>query len=296
MKKSQKRKHYKDLSIDEPASHIVGFETIEAEVNQASREQLTAWFEEAWFTNPGGHFRRRIVKKYERAGLAKIVVMPDGSEQLRFADPSSDNGLGILMPLLEAVDFVLDEPYDPDRTRADYECANEKREELEMSQLENDLRSARPRLICVVEAETDKYIERRIKSEADLKRAAAGPRLIKPSISDVDPAWDECLDEGYIDVDGTPLGPFYFRIVTRANKRFYLVTFMAPSDLVRISWGPEGLAHCDPAMGFAMACIETRLPKAITSADNIAHTFGAGAQIAFLLSCGGDVYAMRAAS
>lgn len=119
-----KRKHYRDLSIDEPVSHVVGYEEVEAELRSASPEQIKAWMEEAWFTNPGGHCRRRLLRKYERAGILRIVVTPDGREQIEFLDDQRTPADDFLIDLLMAVGGVLDEPYDPERTRAHYEsCA-----------------------------------------------------------------------------------------------------------------------------------------------------------------------------
>jgi len=37
--KQMKRKHYRDLSIDEPLSHVAHYKEIEAEVRSASPEQ-----------------------------------------------------------------------------------------------------------------------------------------------------------------------------------------------------------------------------------------------------------------
>jgi hypothetical protein len=108
------RKHYRDLSLDDPTPHDPA---IEAKVDAMTPEQLRAVLEEAWFTNPGGHFRRRIIRKYERAGLAKVVVMPNGSERLMYGDAPE---LDLLIKLLDAVGGELDAPYDPNRTRADY--------------------------------------------------------------------------------------------------------------------------------------------------------------------------------
>jgi hypothetical protein len=121
------RKLYQDLSIDEPLPHDP---ELEAEVRALSPEQQKAMFEKGWFANPGGHFRRRILRQYEKTGALRIVVAPDGHEEIQMMDwddprlsPEQREFLISLFELLEAVKGCLDEPYDPERTRADYDGA-----------------------------------------------------------------------------------------------------------------------------------------------------------------------------
>jgi hypothetical protein len=112
---------------------------------------------------------------------------------------------------------------------------------------ENDLRAAKPRLICYVENEGPG-----IEGE--------GLRFgLTPYISDVDLGWDELLDEGFDPSGMSGLGPVYFRIVARGDERFYVSTFMASRSMVLKAWGTDGLAYCDPVTGMAPARIETRL-------------------------------------
>lgn len=120
------KKLYQDLTIDEPLPHDP---VIEAAVDAMTPEQTKASIESAWFTNPGGHFRRRILKKLERAGLVRFIKAPDdGREQMQFAvaedpriPPEQQLALKLVVDLIKAVDGALDDPYDPNRTRADYE-------------------------------------------------------------------------------------------------------------------------------------------------------------------------------
>jgi hypothetical protein len=97
---------------------------------------------------------------------------------------------------------------------------------------ENELRSAKPRLLCVFEGGEDERTY-----------------YLSPYISDVD-------------LPLSLLGPVYWRIVERAGERFYLSTFMATRAHVTKAWGPAGLAYCDPITGTAMARVETRLGRA----------------------------------
>ena len=110
---------------------------------------------------------------------------------------------------------------------------------------ENELRSAKPRLIVCVENGEDELT-----------------KYLSPYISDVDLGWDECLDEGFDPEGKTGLGPVYWRIVARAGEQFYLSTFMATRAHVTKAWGPAGLAYCDPITGVAIARVETRLGRA----------------------------------
>ncbi len=81
-----------------------------------------------------------------------------------------------------------------------------------------------------------------------------------PSIREVDPGWDELLDEGY-DPNGSPLGPVYWRIIQRAEEKIYCSTFVVSRDQIVTAWGPQGLAYCDPVTGLAVARIETVVPE-----------------------------------
>ena len=78
-----RNKLYQDLTIDEPLPHDP---VLEAEVNAMTPELMKASIKSAWFANPGGHFRRRILKKLERAGVMRFIKAPDGREQMQFAD------------------------------------------------------------------------------------------------------------------------------------------------------------------------------------------------------------------
>jgi hypothetical protein len=109
------------------------------------------------------------------------------------------------------------------------------------TEIEKNLRSAKPRLLCVSRWHED-------------QRAAE----LNPYISKVDLGWDEVLREGF-DPDGSPLGPVYWRVVRRAEAQFYLSTFETALPNVLKSWGPAGVAYCDPITGRAFARIETRL-------------------------------------
>jgi hypothetical protein len=118
------KKHYRDLTIDEPLPEDA---EARAHVQALTPEQLQAQIEASWFMNPGGHFRRRILKMLERAGVMKMVVL-DGQEQMKFADvddpaipPELQQGMKHVIDLIKAVDGHLDDAYDPDRTRADYQ-------------------------------------------------------------------------------------------------------------------------------------------------------------------------------
>jgi hypothetical protein len=116
-------KYYRDLAIDEPLEARGDAETrekVRAEVKAMTPEQITAGFERGWFMNPGGHFRRRILKKMENVGAMRWVTNPDGSLSAQFAKTDIPGFLQVI-ELLKAVDGALDDPYDPERTRADYE-------------------------------------------------------------------------------------------------------------------------------------------------------------------------------
>jgi hypothetical protein len=116
-------KLYQDLTVDEPLPHDP---VREAKVKAMTPQQIKAAIESAWFANPGGHFRRRILKKLERAGVMRFIRAPDGREQMQFADdpripPKLQRAVKQAVDLVQAVDGALDDPYDPNRTRADYE-------------------------------------------------------------------------------------------------------------------------------------------------------------------------------
>ena len=119
-------KHYRDLTIDEPPEAMGGefLEKANAEVEAMTPEQLKAMLEDEWFMNPGGHFRRRILKRIENAGGMRVVEKPDGSLAVQFAETDNPGVLHV-MELLEAVNGAFDDPYDPERTREDYETAQQ---------------------------------------------------------------------------------------------------------------------------------------------------------------------------
>jgi hypothetical protein len=108
---------------------------------------------------------------------------------------------------------------------------------------EEFLRSARPRLICLVELEGDLRFD------------------IKPYARQGEYDHEEVVSEGY-DPDHSPLGtPVYWRILDRGDEQFYCSTFLATRDQVKKAWGTAGLTYCDPITGIAFARIETKLPK-----------------------------------
>jgi hypothetical protein len=117
------RKLYQNLSIDEPLPRDPELEAMAAGMTP---EQIEASFEPVWFSNPGGHFRRRILKKLERAGVMRFIKAPDGRELMQFSNdprnpPGLQRALKLVVDLVKAVVGALDDPYDPNRTRADYE-------------------------------------------------------------------------------------------------------------------------------------------------------------------------------
>ncbi len=67
------RKLYQNLSIDEPLPRDPELEVMAAGITP---EQIEASFEPVWFSNPGGHFRRRILEKLERAGVMNSSRRP----------------------------------------------------------------------------------------------------------------------------------------------------------------------------------------------------------------------------
>jgi hypothetical protein len=116
------------------------------------------------------------------------------------------------------------------------------------------LQSAKPRLLTVVE-------------KGDATKDGGQQMLLSPYISDVHLGWDELINEGF-DPDGkTGLGPVYWRVVERANERFYLSTHFADRRAVLKVWGQAGLVHCDHD-GIAVARVETRLPAQHEGKEN----------------------------
>lgn len=234
-----KRKLYQDLSIDEPLPHDPA---LEAEVSSASPEQLKAMFEEGWFANPGGHFRRRILRQVENAGFLRIVTMPEGHEQIQMVNwdhpkvlPEQRECLISLFDLLTAVDGELDEPYDAGRTRTDYDPELRK------------LKSAKPYLIYRVE--NAELTERGLEFKCALDILCGVERDIAA----------ELISEGFDKSGKTGLGAVYYCHIARAGEQFVMGTFMAPRALVQKAWGDTGAACCDPVTGFAPARIEAKL-------------------------------------
>ncbi len=231
------KKLYQDLSIDEPLPHDA---ELEAEFRKMSPEQQKAEFENAWFMNPGGHFRRRIIKKFENAGLLQIIVKPDGEHiQVVPSDhpevaPEDRERLALLIEMLTAVD-VLDEPYDPERTRNDYDPELRK------------LKTAKPYLIFRVEN------SERTKRGIELKCALDIICGVERDVA------AEMISEGFDKSGGSGLGPVYYCHIDRAGEQFVTGTFMAPRALVQKVWGDAGAACCDPVTGFAPARIEAKL-------------------------------------
>jgi hypothetical protein len=85
-----------------------------------------------------------------------------------------------------------------------------------------------------------------------------------PYIREVDPGWDELIDEGY-DPNGSPLGPVYWRVIRRAKEKLYCSSFLATPEQIISCWGPRGLAYCNPTTGVAVARVETVLPESAAS-------------------------------
>ena len=85
-------------------------------------------------------------------------------------------------------------------------------------------------------------------------------RYETPSIREVDPGWNELIDEGY-DPHGSPLGPVYWRVVERAKEKLYCSSFLATLEQIIGCWGPRGLAYCNPTTGVAVARVGTVLPE-----------------------------------
>ena len=81
-----------------------------------------------------------------------------------------------------------------------------------------------------------------------------------PYIREVDPGWNEVIDEGY-DANGSPLGPVYWRVIRRAKEKLYCSSFLATPEQIIRCWGPKGLAYCNPTTGVAVALVETVLPE-----------------------------------
>jgi hypothetical protein len=124
-----------------------------------------------------------------------------------------------------------------------------------------ELRSVRPRLICLVEPE-------------------GGLRFnVTPYISQGEYDREEVVSEGY-DPDHSPLGcPVYWRIVNRGDEQFYCSTFLATRDQVERAWGTVGLTYCDSATGNALARIETKLRNISCEGEAVlAVSFGGGTQ------------------
>jgi hypothetical protein len=82
---------------------------------------------------------------------------------------------------------------------------------------------------------------------------------VRPYISDVELGWDEVLDEGY-DAHHSSLGcPVYWRVIKRGDEQLYCSTFLATHAQIIKGWGTQGLSHCNPVTGMAVARIETNL-------------------------------------
>lgn len=117
-------KLYQDLDIDEPLDNCTGpsvpsVAELKVVVGAMTDEERTAQIVVAWITNPGGHFRARIIRQMEQAGLVTYDPV------IKFTSPPGAplvnlNGkrmtIGQLMERLYAtVKGNLTEPYDPDR-------------------------------------------------------------------------------------------------------------------------------------------------------------------------------------
>ena len=100
---------------------------------------------------------------------------------------------------------------------------------------EEYLRKAEPHLIVRIDPQTNGQIKP------------------TPRIDEVERGWDEVVDEGY-DPGNSPLGPVYWRAVTRGEEQMYLSTFVASRDFIINAWGPRGLDYCDPITGTAGCC------------------------------------------
>jgi hypothetical protein len=116
---------------------------------------------------------------------------------------------------------------------------------INLAALEIYLRSARPSLMIACESKGDRTFE------------------VTPYISEVDRRWDEVILEGF-DPDRSPLGcPVYWREVKRGDERFCCSTFLVTRDQTIRVWGIEGLSHCDPATGIAIAQTEGQAVHAV---------------------------------
>jgi hypothetical protein len=119
--------NYDELGIDEPLPDTPRNRAIRAKAETATHEERLAGMDEAWFINPGGIFRMRILRHFEREGLVKFtsasikIVNPDNHPHM---PAELAEVIRHLVELMQAVGGVLDEPEDMNRTRADYAVLN----------------------------------------------------------------------------------------------------------------------------------------------------------------------------
>ena len=119
---------------------------------------------------------------------------------------------------------------------------------LALEAFEEILRSARPRLIVRSECVKDRV-------------------RLEHFIREFDLGWDEVTSEGY-DATHSPLGPVYWRIVTRGSERLYLSTFLATPAVVIKVWGRKGLTYRNTDTGLTAARVETLLLPRIAVAGS----------------------------
>ena len=116
----------------------------------------------------------------------------------------------------------------------------------ELRELEEKLKSARPRLIG--HCDLDVEYERQAKLTFYIREG--------------EPSGDQILDEGF-DPEYSSLGvPVYWRVVVRGDERLYCSTFQATRERIIKGWGQIGLEHADPGTGTAVVCLETVIDPA----------------------------------
>ena len=116
----------------------------------------------------------------------------------------------------------------------------------ELRELEEKLKSARPRLIG--HCDLDVEYERQAKLTFYIREG--------------EPSGDQILDEGF-DPEYSSLGvPVYWRVIVRGDERLYCSTFQATRERIIKGWGQIGLEHADPGTGTAVVCLETVIDPA----------------------------------
>jgi hypothetical protein len=129
-------KRHSELTIDDPLSLALTPER-ESEIEAMSDEESYALMLRAWLTNPGGHFRLRVLKhQLESFGLTEFLPMPgDSKTYVVFYVPKPLPYLEKIIELTRLVDFELTEPCDGGRTIEHYEAlraGGERQQRIEM--------------------------------------------------------------------------------------------------------------------------------------------------------------------